>query len=203
MAKQDLSFVNRRVHSLLGVLPLGVFLIQHLIVNHQATVSVERFNWAAGIMGQLPFVIFLEIFIIYLPILFHGIYGVYIAFTSKSNVGNYSSFRNWMFVLQRFSGVIAFIFIAVHVFQTRVQVFFGAEVNFDMVAEIVTNPFWFAFWFVGIIATVFHFANGLWSFAVTWGITQSAKSQQIMAYVSLAVFVVVSVIGIQALFAFI
>lgn len=203
MAKQDLSFVNRRLHSLLGVLPLGVFLIQHLLVNHQATVSVERFNWAAGIMGQLPFVIFLEIFIIYLPILFHGIYGVYIAFTSKSNVGNYSSFRNWMFVLQRFSGIIAFIFIAVHVFQTRVQVFFGAEVNYDMVADIVTNPFWFAFWFVGIIATVFHFSNGLWSFAVTWGITQSARSQQIMAYVSLAVFVVVSVIGIQALFAFI
>lgn len=203
MAKQDQSFMVRRLHSLLGVLPLGVFLIQHLLVNHQATVSVERFNWAAGIMGQLPFVIFLEIFIIYLPILFHGIYGVYIAFTAKNNVGSYSTFRNWMFVLQRFSGVIAFVFIAVHVFQTRLQVFFGAEVNYDMVADVVSNPFWFAFWFVGIIATVFHFANGLWSFMVTWGFTQSARSQQIMAYVSMVVFVVVSFIGIQALFAFI
>lgn len=203
MAKQDSSFVNRRLHSLLGVLPLGVFLVQHLIVNHQATVSVERFNWAAGIMGQLPFVIFLEVFIIYIPILFHGVYGIYIAFTAKNNVGSYSSFRNWMFVLQRFSGIIAFIFIAVHVFQTRVQVFFGAEVNFDMVANIVTNPFWFAFWLIGIVATIFHFANGIWSFMVTWGITQSPRSQKIMAYVSFAIFVVISVIGIQALFAFI
>lgn len=203
MAKQDSSFVLRRVHSLLGVIPLGVFLLQHLIVNYQATVSVERFNWAANIMGNLPFVYFLEIFVIYIPILFHGIYGIYIALTAKHNVGRYSTFRNWMFLIQRISGIIAFVFIAVHVWQTRIQVFFGAEVNFDMVADVVTNPFWFAFWFVGIIATVFHFANGIWSFAITWGITQSARAQQFVAYVALAIFVAVSYIGISALFAFI
>lgn len=203
MSKQDSSFAIRRLHSLLGVIPLGVFLIQHLLVNHFATRGEEAFNAASSFMGNLPFVLFLEIFIIYIPILFHGIYGIYIAFTAKYNVGQYSTYRNWMFLLQRVSGVIAFIFIAIHVYQTRVQVFFGEEVNFDMVHQIVSNPAWLVFYIIGIIATVYHFANGLWSFMVTWGFTQSDKSQRVMSYVTAVIFVVVSFIGVQAILAFI
>lgn len=203
MSNQDSGFYIRRLHSLLGVIPLGVFLIQHLLVNFTATYSEEAFNIASGIMSNLPFVILLEIFIIYLPILFHGIYGIYIAFTAKNNVGRYGTYRNWMFVLQRISGVVAFIFIAVHVYQTRIQVFLGEEVNFQMVEQIVANPFWLVFWIVGVIATVFHFANGLWSFMITWGITQSNKSQQIMSYVAILVFLVISTIGLMAIFAFV
>ncbi|WP_342387142.1 succinate dehydrogenase cytochrome b558 subunit [Salinicoccus bachuensis] len=208
MSKQDSSFAIRRLHSLLGVIPLGVFLIQHLLVNHTATRSEEAFNTASEFMGNLPFVLFLEIFIIYIPILFHGIYGIYIAFTAKYNIGGtgygwHSTYRNWMFSLQRISGVIAFVFIAIHVYQTRVQVFFGEEVNFDMVHQIVTNPAWLVFYIIGIIATVYHFANGLWSFMVTWGFTQSDRSQRVMSYVSAIIFVVVSFIGIQAILAFI
>lgn len=203
MSNQDSGFYIRRLHSLLGVIPLGVFLIQHLLVNFTATYSEEAFNIASDIMGNLPFVILLEIFIIYLPILFHGIYGIYIAFTAKNNVGRYGTYRNWMFVLQRISGVVAFIFIAVHVYQTRFQVFLGEEVNFQMVEQIVANPFWLVFWLVGVIATVFHFANGLWSFMITWGITQSNKSQQIMSYVAILVFLAISTIGVMAILAFV
>lgn len=203
MSNQDSGFYIRRLHSLLGVIPLGVFLIQHLLVNFTATYSEEAFNIASSIMGNLPFVILLEIFIIYLPILFHGIYGIYIAFTAKNNVGRYGTYRNWMFVLQRISGVVAFIFIAVHVYQTRFQVFLGEEVNFQMVEQIVANPFWLVFWLVGVIATVFHFANGLWSFMITWGITQSNKSQQIMSYVAILIFLVISTIGVMAILAFV
>lgn len=203
MSNQDSGFYIRRLHSLLGVIPLGVFLIQHLLVNFTATYSEEAFNIASDIMGNLPFVILLEIFIIYLPILFHGIYGIYIAFTAKNNVGRYGTYRNWMFVLQRISGVVAFIFIAVHVYQTRFQVFLGEEVNFQMVEQIVANPFWLVFWIVGVIATVFHFANGLWSFMITWGITQSDKSQQIMSYVAILIFLVISTIGVMAILAFV
>lgn len=208
MSKQDSSFALRRLHSLLGVIPLGVFLMQHLIVNHTATRSEEAFNVAAGIMANLPFVIFLEIFVIYLPILFHGIYGVYIAFTAKYNIGGkqygwHSTYRNWMFLLQRVTGVVTFIFIAIHVYQTRVQVFLGEEVNFDLVAQIVDNPLWLIFYIVGIVSTVFHFANGLWAFMITWGFTQSDKSQRVMSYVSGIIFVVVTIIGIRAILAFI
>lgn len=203
MSKQDSSFLVRRLHSLLGVIPLGVFLIQHLMINYTATRGPEAFNFAAGIMHNLPFVIFLEVFIIYLPILFHGIYGIYIAFTAKYNAGSYGTYRNWMFVLQRITGVIAFVFIVIHVYQTRFQVFLGAEVNYDMVNQIVTNPVWLVFYIISLLSIVFHFANGLWSFMITWGITQSDRSQKIMGAVAAVIFVVVSAIGLQAIFAFI
>ena len=203
VSKQDSSFFVRRLHSLLGVVPLGVFLVQHLIINNFATRGPEAFNTAAGFMGNLPFVLVLETFVIYLPILFHGIYGVYIAFTAKNNVGRYGTYRNWMFLMQRITGIIAFVFIAIHVYQTRFQVLLGAEVNFDIMADILGSPFWFVFYVVGVLAVVFHFANGLWSFMITWGITQSPKSQQIMSYVAIIVFVIVGFIGVQTLFAFI
>ena len=129
MASSEKSFALRRLHSLLGVIPLGVFLIQHLVINHFAVNSPEAFNNASDFMWNLPFKIVLETLVIYLPILFHAIYGVYIAFTSKNNVTHYSTFRNWMFLLQRITGIIAFIFIAIHVWQTRVQAALGQHIN--------------------------------------------------------------------------
>lgn len=204
MAKPEQSFALRRLHSLVGVLPIGVFLLQHLFVNHFAVYGEGSFNRASDFMGGLPLKIILETVIIYIPILFHAIYGVYIAFTAKNNVGHYSTFRNWMFLLQRVSGVITFIFIAVHVWQTRVQVTLNdAHVNYEMMHNILNNPFFIALYAIGLISTIFHFANGLWSFAVTWGITQSEKSQRIMSYVSLIVFVLVAALGFTALIAFI
>lgn len=203
MSSSEKSFALRRLHSLLGVIPLGVFLIQHLVVNHFAVDSPEAFDKASDFMFHLPFKIVLETVVIYLPILFHAIYGIYIAFTAKNNVKNYSTFRNWMFLIQRFTGVVAFIFLAVHVWQTRIQAARGIHMDYAYMHDLLSNPIVFALYIVGILSVIFHFANGLWSFAVSWGITQSEKSQNIMAYVSLFAFVVISYIGITALFAFI
>ncbi|MBU7593778.1 succinate dehydrogenase cytochrome b558 subunit [Metabacillus halosaccharovorans] len=197
------EFINRRLHSLLGVIPVGIFLIQHLIVNHFATRGAEAFNKAAHFMEMLPFRYVLEIVIIFLPILYHAIYGVYIAFTAKNNVSNYGYLRNWLFMLQRVTGIITFIFIAWHVWETRIAAALGAEVNYDMMASILSSPFMLVFYLVGVISTVFHFANGLWSFAVSWGITVTPRSQVISTYVTLAIFLALSYVGVRAIFAFV
>lgn len=198
------EFLLRRLHSLLGVIPIGLFLVQHLFINHFATQGVEAFNTASHFMANLPFVIFLEIFVIYLPIMFHAFYGVYIAFTSRNNVGKYSYMRNILFKAQRYTGVFLVVFIAWHVFETRFQVAIGAaEADFDMMANILDNPWMFAFYVAGVLAATFHFANGLWSFLVTWGITQSEKAQRYSTYFTLLVFIVLSLIGIRALLAFV
>jgi succinate dehydrogenase / fumarate reductase, cytochrome b subunit len=197
------EFFNRRLHSLLGVIPIGVFLIQHLVVNHFATGGEESFNKAAGFMEHLPFRMILETFIIFLPILFHAIYGLYIAFTAKNNASRFGFFRNWMFLLQRVTGVITLIFIVWHVWQTRVQAAFGAEVNFQMMENILSNPFMLWFYIICVVSAIFHFANGLWSFCVSWGITISPRSQLISTYVTMGIFVALSIVGIRAIFAFV
>ncbi|PNZ36377.1 succinate dehydrogenase, partial [Staphylococcus felis] len=103
MAQSQNQFYLRRLHSLLGVIPLGAFLLVHLMVNHQATQGVEAFNKAAGFMDSLPFLYALEFIMIYIPILYHAIYGIYIAFTATHNIGHYSYTRTWLFLFQRIS----------------------------------------------------------------------------------------------------
>lgn len=202
MSKES-DFFLRRLHSLLGVIPVGLFVAQHLVINHFATRGEEAFNTASNFMGSLPFVVFLEWFIIYIPLMFHAFYGVYIAFSAKYNVNRYGTFRNWMFTLQRFTGVFLVIFIAWHVYETRIQKALGATVDFDMMANILANPAMVAFYIVGILSATFHLANGLWSFCMTWGITQSPRSQKIVSYITMIVFLGLSVVGIQAILAFV
>ncbi|WP_042354859.1 succinate dehydrogenase cytochrome b558 subunit [Bacillus rubiinfantis] len=198
------EFFNRRLHSLLGVIPIGIFLLQHLTVNHFATGGSESFNKAADFMANLPFRYVLEIVIIFLPILYHAIYGLYIAFTAKNNISSFSLFRNWMFILQRITGVITLIFIAWHVWETRLaNALYGTDVNFQMMHEILSSPVMFGFYLIGIISAIFHFSNGLWSFMVTWGLTISPRSQVITTYVTMIVFVALSIVGVRTMFAFI
>jgi succinate dehydrogenase / fumarate reductase, cytochrome b subunit len=197
------EFFNRRLHSLLGVIPVGLFLMQHMVVNQFVTRGPEAFNEAAKFMEHLPFRYLLETFVIFLPLLFHAIYGLYIAFTAKNNASRFGFFRNWMFLLQRVTGVITLIFITWHVWETRVAAAFGAEVNFDMMNNILSNPFMFWFYVIGVVSTTFHFANGLWSFLVSWGITVTPRSQVISTYVTIVIFVATSFVFVRTLFAFV
>ncbi|MEN1968294.1 succinate dehydrogenase cytochrome b558 subunit [Lentibacillus sp. N15] len=197
------EFGYRRLHSLLGVIPVGVFLIVHLVVNYFAVYGEESFNKATEFMESLPFLIVLEVVIIYLPILFHAILGVYIVFVSKNNYTKYGFFRNWMYFLQRVSGVITLIYLAWHVWETRIQVWLGnASLDYSLMEDILSNPFMFWVYIVGLISTTFHFANGLWSFLVSWGFTQSPRSQKIATYATLIVFLAISYIGVRSLLTF-
>lgn len=200
---ENREFFYRRLHSLLGVIPIGVFMIQHLVVNHFAVYGEESFNKAAAFMHDLPFRILLETFIIFIPILFHAILGVYIVFVAKNNVKRYGFFRNWMFFLQRISGIVTLIFIVWHVWQTRVAIGMGtAELDYSLMENILSQPFFFWFYIAGVVSTTFHFANGLWSFLVSWGITVTPKSQKIATYATLLVFVAVTYIGIRSIIKF-
>src|SRR5699024_3566815 len=75
----------------------------------------------------------------------------------------------------------------------------NVELNYQLMEDILTQPFFFWFYAISIISVVFHLANGLWSFAVSWGIAQSPKSQQIVTYVTVGIFLVVSYIGVRSI----
>lgn len=203
LAKNE--FYWRRLHSLLGVIPVGLFLVFHLSLNFTATGGEETYNSATGVMDYIPgpLLLLIEWIVIYIPILFHGLYGIYIAFTTTPNNKRFSTFRNWMFLLQRLTGVFLVIFIAWHMFQTRIQKAFGAEVSFEMMEKIVANPWMLGFYIVGILSATLHLSNGLWSFFVSWGITQSTHSQKVVTWITMAFFVILSIIGVSAILAFV
>jgi succinate dehydrogenase / fumarate reductase, cytochrome b subunit len=201
------SYYFRKIHSLLGVIPVGFFLIEHLLTNYSAFQGgkqgfVDQINWLNG----LPLVLLLEIVGIWIPLLYHGVYGLYIAYTARNNVSNFGYFRNIMFMLQRTTGVITLIFVAWHFFGTRFQVAIGntehAELGSTM-HDLLTNPYYFAFYVVGVVAASFHFCNGMWSFLVSWGITIGPRAQRVSTYVWLGAFVLITTMFILSLTAFV
>jgi succinate dehydrogenase / fumarate reductase, cytochrome b subunit len=203
------SYFYRKLHSLLGVIPVGAFLVEHLITNYAAFNGGEqghvKFLESVEFLHDLPLVLFLEIFLIWLPLLYHGVYGLYVAFQSNSNTSRYGFFRNWMFTLQRITGVLTLIFVVWHFYETRLQIAFGnveqMEIGIRM-HEILTHPLYFWIYVVGVVAASFHFANGMWSFLVSWGITIGPRAQRISSIIWMGVFVIMSVMFVLSLFAF-
>ncbi|CAG7647356.1 succinate dehydrogenase cytochrome b558 subunit [Paenibacillus allorhizosphaerae] len=200
------SYYSRKLHSLLGVIPVGFFLIEHLLTNYSAVKGghegfLEHVEWLHG----LPLVLLLEIVGIWIPLAYHAIYGLYVAYTAKNNVNNYGYFRNQMFFLQRVTGVLTFLFVAWHFFQTRFQITLGLpQEHIGMrMNEIASNPVYFVLYCIGIVSAVFHFSNGMWSFLVSWGITVGPRAQRVSTYVWMGVFVVMSIMFIMSLSAFV
>lgn len=202
---RERSFFNRRLHSLLGVIPVGFFLAEHLLSNYAATEGAQAFIEQVEWLWGIPFLSVLEIFFIFLPLLYHGVYGLHIAFQAKNNVGNFGTFRNWMFMLQRITGVVTLLYVIWHVWETRVQVALydlTAPQLANLTHEILQNPVNLVLYIIGLIAAVFHFSNGMWTFLITWGVTVGPRAQRVSTYVWAAVFVFMTYLGVSSLLAF-
>ncbi|GAB5495790.1 MAG: succinate dehydrogenase cytochrome b558 subunit [Phycisphaerales bacterium] len=205
-------FLLRRLHSLTGILPIGVFLIAHLTTNsslawgglalrgkHSELNTLEGgqayfYHEVEWINSNVPHLLLIEI-TLWLSIAFHSVLGVYYARTGKNNTQRYAYQDNKRYRWQRISGYIGVLFIFYHVATLRWQWTFlvpgGAEWNhhfsvstlaaalrgsYDSItaAGFVVS----LFYFVGITLLVFHFANGLWTAAITWGLTVSEQAQK-------------------------
>ncbi|QAY68249.1 succinate dehydrogenase cytochrome b558 subunit [Paenibacillus protaetiae] len=200
------SYYPRKLHSLLGVIPLGLFIIEHGLTNFLAFQDgPEGFDRGVKFLNNLPIVTILEIFGIFLPLLFHGVYGLYMAYQSNWNNNRFQYSRNWAFTLQRITGVITFIFVFWHVYDTRFQVALGNVTHEELgmhMHDIFSNPAAIVLYTIGVLAATFHFANGMWAFLISWGITVGPRAQRISSYVCMILFVLVSALFILSIVAF-
>lgn len=204
MAGEERHFWLRRLHSLSGIVPIGGYLAFHLFENYQATRGAEAYNAMVRRLQEIPFALALEIGVIAVPIFFHGIYGLFITGTARPNVVTNRYVRNWMYFLQRVTGIVLFAFIVFHLWTTRLVSLRDHESLdlFRLVQSSVANPWIYAFYVLGILSATFHLANGIWSFSIVWGLTVGPRAQRRMMWVSAFVFVVLSVLGIGSIQAF-
>ncbi|MGF7047098.1 succinate dehydrogenase / fumarate reductase cytochrome b subunit [Paenibacillus sp. DS2015] len=200
------GYYSRKLHSLLGVIPLSFFILEHLVTNFAAFEGgKDAFDDSVAFLNGLPLVLFMEMFLIWLPLLYHGVYGLYIAYQSNPNVGNYKYERNWRYLFQRITGVLTFMFVIWHVYETRVQVALGNVTHEELggiIHAAVMNPVTFTLYLIGVLSTAYHFSNGIWSFLVSWGITVGPRAQRVSSYVCMSMFVVVSIMFVLSLIAF-
>jgi succinate dehydrogenase cytochrome b subunit len=199
-AVPDRSYFWDKVHSLTGIVPIGAFLVEHFWSNSYALVSMGRYNQASYDLQTIPWRVPVEAILIWIPILFHGFYGIYIWSKGKGNVGRYAYGANWMYVLQRWTGLIAFVFIGWHVYMERFLTQ-GRSTYLDVVTTM-SNPLYLVFYVVGILAVSFHFGNGLWQFSNKWGLVVGRKAQRKAAWVAGTIGVLCAVVGLLIIIAF-
>jgi succinate dehydrogenase / fumarate reductase cytochrome b subunit len=200
------SFLLRKLHSLSGIVPIGAFLIEHLVSNFEALKGPAAYAAQVKFLNGLPFVRVLEWCFIFLPILYHALYGVYIWLRGKSNVVYYPWAGNWMYVMQRWTGLIAFAYIVQHVLRQR---FLGVDLPnhpgaaFHKVQVELSNPWMLAVYVIAMIATCWHFSYGVWLFAAKWGITPGDKARKRFGYVCAVLGIVLTAIGLASMYAFV
>ncbi|KGK82217.1 succinate dehydrogenase [Desulfosporosinus sp. HMP52] len=190
-------FLIRRVHSLLGLVPIGFFLTFHLFLNLTALRGAKQYDLVINTMQSFPGIFIVELIVIFIPIAAHAIYGTWVVYTGQTNVLRYKYARNWFYLIQRISGLYTFVFVITHVYLLR----FG-EANFANLSEFMSQPLGLSFYVLGVLLAVFHFTNGLWAFAITWGLTVGPHSQRVWLYTLGVIFVLMSVIGMADIFAF-
>lgn len=206
------TFILRKLHQLTGIMPLGFFLLEHFYTNSKALAGAADFNTAVKDLQSIPYILLVEIGGIFIPLIYHAVYGMVITVEARPNNLHYPYARNWFYTIQRVTGVILFFFIAFHVLNFRfglipglntVSVAHHPEQSFEIVAREFSMWPIFIVYVIGIASTVWHLANGVWLFLVDWGITIGERAQKISGYACIGIGVVLFAVGINAAVAFI
>jgi succinate dehydrogenase / fumarate reductase, cytochrome b subunit len=198
------SFFWRKLHSLTGIVPIGAFLIEHIVSNFETINGPLAYAQQVKFLNALPLVRVLEWVFIFIPLAFHGGYGVYIWLRGRSNVNIYPWAGNRMYLSQRVTGLIAFAYIIQHVWRQR---FSGISLPehpgaaFAKVQQELANPWMLAIYIIAMIATTWHFAYGIWLFAAKWGITPGEKARKKFGYVCAAVGIALCAMGLASIVA--
>jgi succinate dehydrogenase cytochrome b subunit len=189
----------------------------HLVTNASVLDSPATFQRSVYSIHSLGSVLpVVEWVFIFLPLLYHAIYGVLITRGALPNSSTYKYTNNVRYTLQRATGMIAFLFIAWHVF--HMHGWFHADAWMQRVAEPLGGGKFRAYnaastaaeamqmsgivpilYAIGVLACVFHLANGIWTFGITWGLWVTPAAQRWANVVCLIFGLGLGAVGLGAL----
>ncbi len=214
-------FLLRRLHSLSGIVPVGVFVIMHLFTNFQMIMGtdahgVNHFQHEVDFIHSTPALLYVEI-ALWSSIGFHAILGLVYTFSGKPNTRQYRYGGNVRYQLQRVTGIVALIFIFLHIATLRWRwslfgwftPFYvsgpdGTPLAHATTAMALQSNVVLALYVVGVLSVVYHWCNGLWTAAISWGLTISVAAQRRWGYacaglgMALTVFSAGAIIGARS-----
>src|SRR5262245_29451092 len=202
------QFLIYRLFSLAGLLPVGAYVVVHLLVNASVLAGPAMYQTQVDRIHSVgeTMVTILEWAFIFIPILFHAIVGFWIISGGLPNVGAYPYGSNVRYTLQRATGMLVALFILFHLWQMH---HLGRPLgcgHFDAEhaassAAIVLSPFLMVLIYtIGTLCAVYHLANGIWTFGITWGIWTSEGAQRRAGYVCAVFGILVALAGMGSLY---
>ncbi len=179
------TFLFRKLHSLTGLLPAGLFLFFHF---SGIGLNIFKANPAAVLL------------LFWIPFLYHILYGVRIiahgdlddqeTYQRLGMVylfridGKYKYYRNYLYLFQRVTAYVIVIFVILHLSALR------------------SYPGWIhARWYqivflAGIVSASFHFSNGMFGLLSNWGIITGEKAHKGVLVITFVLFLVLCILGI-------
>ena len=201
MTADERHWLLRRLHSLSGIIPIGGFLFFHIFENAFVLRGGTVWWKETEFTRTIPFQIAVEAAVLWIPILYHAIYGLIITATAQPN--NYPYARNFQYTMQRVTGVIAFLFIGFHVLSTRAFFYAtGTETNYLRMHSFMIDPVYLTIYLIGTLACVYHLTNGIFTFSITWGIAVGPNAQRLVNRACTALFLILAIASVAILVAF-
>jgi succinate dehydrogenase / fumarate reductase, cytochrome b subunit len=198
--RPDSTYLLRKLHSLSGIIPVGAFLAEHFWSNSSVLVSAKKYDDVSFDLQTIPYRPIVEWLFIFLPMLFHGGYGIYIWLRGQSNVSSYPWVKNWLYTFQRYTGLIAFVYIGWHLYTERWLT--HGRSTYANVEQDLANPWFLAFMAVGVVASSFHLGVGIWNFLCKWGLAATVRAQRAAGKLGVLVAVAFSLVGVLILISF-
>lgn len=206
------SFYLKKWHSIMGMIPVGFFLIMHIYTQSFSAMGENAYNQRFTTTISNPWLLGLEIIFLYIPLLFHGIFGMLLIFSTKYNITKYPNYLdNWRHLLQRISGFGVFFFIIAHFTMTRGHSWFAKEGWtkgnpiegwYQHMSLNMKHNLTFMVYFLGVLGACYHFSNGIWTFFNSMGISKGVKAQKTMKIISIIVTVILIFVAFIPLYYF-
>jgi succinate dehydrogenase / fumarate reductase cytochrome b subunit len=195
------KFIAGKLGSLFAILPLGVWTVHH-VWNNLAAYDGAR-AWQEAVTGHPSDASqIITAVVVLLPLLWHTVWGAMRITRSKPKV-NQGLFSNVRYLFQRLSAVGLLLFLGAHLWLAWAQPRFvegHAEPFREIAHEMHHHMPTLIVYVLGILGIAYHLANGLWSFAMGWGITVGKTALDWMERISLALFVVLLALGWAAVY---
>jgi succinate dehydrogenase / fumarate reductase cytochrome b subunit len=201
--RKDGAFLRSRMGSLLAVLPLGVWSVNHLWDNLAAFQGPDAWQVAVTEYPH-PLAQLATGVMVLLPLVLHTIWGLRRLATSRPNNLRYGYFANLRYTLQRLSAVGLVLFLGAHLWlamlKPRLQT--GQPEGFaDLAHEMHFHLPTLVVYLLGTLGLAYHLANGLQTFAMGWGVVSSRSALRRLDGLVVIAFAVLVAMGWGAIFA--
>ncbi|HEY8212484.1 MAG TPA: succinate dehydrogenase [Myxococcaceae bacterium] len=197
------SFIWTRLGSLLAILPLGVWTLNHLWDNLSAF-SGKR-AWEAAVQEHPhPVAHWATLVVVLVPLLLHTVWGISRLRSSGLNINRYGTYGNLKYLLQRITAVGVLGFLGAHLWLAMIKPRLfesGPEPFEDIAREMHFHTPTLLVYLIGTLGVAFHLGNGLTSFAWTWGLASGRRSLQRVDRVAVGTFLVLLALSWTVIYA--
>lgn len=222
-------------------LGLVIFLIDHLLTNSQSALWIgddgAAFIRSVNKIHELPYLQVIEILILLVPFLIHGVWGVFYAREARFNALPFA--ENRAFKWQRVTAYLLVFAILAHVVSMRFVSYpekmsegYQVQISYDsgletllprldtsfaregdivvatapsfgaatllVVRDTFKSPLLVILYVLFVLISCYHAFNGLFTAAITWGITISEASQKKWRHGVHFLMLLVSLLGIAS-----